>query len=237
MAYVDAFPAAEYQIAEVPKLGKFYVDDAEDEIKKWLVKGRMWEPHLVRLFEKHARPGTVAVDAGAHIGTLSVALANLLGPKGVVYAFEPQRKLHRELVHNARLNGLENIVALRFALGSKPGIVEMSPATKHNEGGTGVAGGGDRAELRTLDGFGLENVSLIKIDVEGYEDHVLDGARETIMRNRPVIVIEIQGGSNYASASPQVRQFIDRTRAKLESFGYEVQHVRTHDYLALPKAK
>jgi FkbM family methyltransferase len=237
LAYVEAFPLAEYRIAEVPKLGKFYIDYSEDEIKQWLAKGRMWEPHLVRLFAKHVRPGTVAVDVGAHIGTHSISLANLVGAQGVVYAFEPQRKLHRELVHNARLNGLDNIVPLRFALGSKSEIVEMAVATKLNEGGTAVGSGGDRAEMRKLDEFGLNNVSLIKIDVESYEDFVLDGARETILRNKPVIVIEIQGGSNYSTATAQTKAAIDRTRTKLTSFGYEVQHLRAHDYLALPSPR
>ena len=54
--------------------------------------------------------------------------------------------------------------------------------------------GGDQAELRTIDSFGFRNVSLLKIDVESLEDQVLDGARETILESKPVILAEIQGG-------------------------------------------
>ncbi|NBR78651.1 MAG: FkbM family methyltransferase, partial [Alphaproteobacteria bacterium] len=53
---------------------------------------------------------------------------------------------------------------------------------------------GDQAELRTIDSFGFRNVSLLKIDVESLEDQVLDGARETILESKPVILAEIQGG-------------------------------------------
>ena len=52
-----------------------------------------------------------------------------------------------------------------------------------------------------------------------------------------MIVIEIQGGTHYSSASAKTRAAIDVTRAKLVSLGYEVQHLQSHDYLALPKPR
>ena len=110
----------------------------------------------------------------------------------------------------------------------------MNPATGGNEGGTGVGLGGDRAELRALDGFGFERVSLLKIDVEGYENEVLEGAVDTIRRNRPVVVIEIAGGEDYATAPPDVRKRIHGTWGRLEALGYAVTPVFKHDYVAVP---
>lgn len=234
-AYLAAWPGALYQRYRVESLGEFYIDDPNDLIKAWLVRGLRWEKHLVELFPRYVKPGSTVIDAGAHIGTHTLALAQLAGPEGRVYAFEPQRKLYRELVYNMRLNNAANVVPLRFALGERAGVIEMAPATAGNEGGTQVGVGGDRVELRSLDSFNFRNVSFVKIDVEGFEDQVLDGARQTIQRNRPAILIEIQGGQRYESASPGMRAAIDGTRARLVAMGYKVERVHAHDYLALPQ--
>lgn len=232
-AYLAAWPEDLYKQYRVDSLGTFYIDNVHDLIKAWLVRGLLWEKHLVELFPRHVKPGTTVIDAGAHIGTHTLALAKLAGPEGRVYAFEPQRKIYRELVYNMRLNGAANVVPLRVALGERAGVIEMAQATPGNEGGTQVGLGGDRAELRTLDSFGFRNVSFIKIDVEGFEDQVLDGARQTIQRNRPAILIEIQGGQRYESASAEMRAAIDATRARLIAMGYKVERVHAHDYLAI----
>ncbi len=233
--YVNAFPMDTYQQYEVPGIGRFFVDDIKDIVKQGIVNGDAWEPHVVTLLEEYVEAGTVVLEVGAHVGTHTMPTARLVGPWGRVYAFEPQRKIYRELYHNLALNGVTNAVALRFAVGSgDPRIIEMNPATPGNEAGTGVGSGGDQVELRTLDSFGFEQVSVIKIDVEHYENEVLDGATDTILRNRPVIIIEILGGQNYETASPEVREVIHVTWRKLERLGYTVTPVINHDYLALP---
>ena len=230
--YLAAFPVGEYKIAEVEGQGRFYLDDIDDVIKRPLRNGVMWEPYLVNLIPLHVKPGTTVIDAGAHIGTHTVTMARAAGRKGRVYSFEPQKKLYRELVHNLRINGLGNVVPLRFAVGDRPGMVEMSKSAKGNEGGTAIGAGGDKVELRTIDSFGFRNVSFMKIDVEGFEDHVLDGAAQTIRTQHPALLVEIQGGNDYDKASPEIRQRIERTVAKLKAFGYAVRRVSMHDYLA-----
>jgi FkbM family methyltransferase len=163
-AYLDAFPYAEYQIYDVPNVGKFYLDDNQASVKKKLRSGQPHSPRVIEEFEKHVVPGTTVLDVGAHIGSLTVPLARLVGPKGRVYSFEPQKKIFRELVYNVKLNGLLNVTPLRFAVSSAPGIIEMAPAYKY-DGRVAIGRGGDPAEARTIDSFGFSNVSLIKIDV------------------------------------------------------------------------
>ena len=233
--YVNAFPVSDYEQYEVSGVGRFLIDDTTDMIKQVIVAGYEWERHSVELFEELIEPGSVVVEVGAHIGSHTVPIARLVGPWGRVYAFEPQRKIYRELYHNLALNGLTNAVPLRYAIGSgETRIIEMNPATPGNEGGTGVGSGGDPAELRSLDSFGFERVSLLKIDVERYENEALDGALDTIRRNRPAILIEIMGGEDYATASPDVLDQIHGTWAKLEALDYTVTPVFKHDYLAVP---
>lgn len=234
-AYINAFPLSDYTRHEVPDAGHYFIDDAEDTIKRYIVAGRQWAQHIVEACRKHVRPGTVVIEVGAHIGTHTVPVSRLVGPWGRVYAFEPQRKVYRELYHNLALNGVTNAVPLRFAIGAgQARVIEMNPPTPGNEGGTGVGAGGDRAELRSLDSFGFEHVSVIKIDVEGYEDKVLKGASDTIRRNRPVIMIEILGGTPYETASPEAIDQIHSIWKLIEAFDYTVAVLVGADYIALP---
>jgi FkbM family methyltransferase len=234
-AYLAKLPEGLYKEYRVDSIGKFYVDDEKDYIKRFISDNRVWEPWLVELFPKYVKPGTTVIDAGAHIGVHTVSFARLAGPSGRVYAFEPQRKLFRELVFNLRLNGIGNVVPLRYALGHTTGIVEMARAERDNEGATQIGHGGDRVELRALDSFGFRNVSLIKIDVEHFEDFLLEGAQLTIRRSRPVILIEIMGGYRYPNAPPEVRAKIDATLARLKGMGYKVEYIDAADYLAVPE--
>ncbi len=234
--YLNAFPVSAYGKYGVPGAGHFFIDDVEDSIKAVIVAGLQWEARNVEMLEKHVEPNSVVVEVGAHIGSHTVLIARMVGPCGRVYAFEPQRKLYRELHRNLALNGITNVVPLKFAVGAGDArIIEMNLPPPGNEGGTGIGAGGDEAELRNLDGFGFERVSVLKIDVEGHEDAVLDGAVDTIRRNRPVILIEIMGGDLLASASPEVGDRIRGTWKRLEALGYAVASVGAHDYIALPK--
>ena len=233
--YLNAFPLDDYQRYDVPDVGCFFIDDPADMIKQGIVAGDKWERHSFDLLAEHIVPGSVVIEVGAHIGTHTVRMGQLAGPWGRVYAFEPQRKIYRELHHNLALNGVTNVVALRMAIGSgETRIIEMNPASPGNEGGTGVGAGGDAAELRSLDSFGFERLSLLKIDVETYENEVLDGALDTIRRNRPVMLIEIMGGHDPETASPDVLERIAVTRDKIEALGYSVTQVFKHDYIAVP---
>jgi hypothetical protein len=118
-----------------------------------------------------------------------------------------------------RLNERHNVTPLRFALSAEPGIIEMNP-TAEKDGQTSIGTGGDRAEARTLDSFGFSNVSLIKIDVEVHEAQVSRGARETIRRCHPVILLEIWQPS------------LVKVMLILKEFGYTVEKVQR---LQLPR--
>lgn len=245
--YIKKFPLQQYQIYEVKNQGKFYIEpDVDDVVKNTLrnangwkafLKGKIgWEPHLLPYIEKYVRPGSVAVDVGAYIGCFTMALAKSVGNKGKVHAFEPQKKVFRELVKNAELNGVRNRIEFhRCALGDTHKTIEMMTAVEHNEAGTGFGTGGDVVEMRTLDSFNLQNVSLVKIDVEGNEDSVLDGMKKTIQNNYPIIILEIFGGKPWKTANSEERERILRTQKKLVDVGYKVDLIYWHDYIAIPE--
>ena len=233
---IKQFPQTDYQLFSVPKNGYFYLDDVDDMIKGVLKKGLTWESHIQKTLQKFARPGSTVLDVGAHIGTHTMVLAQAVGANGRVVAFEPQPKIFRELFMNMNINNLKNVIFYWAGVGAAEGQIELSPLVSSNEGGTPLGGGtGQFVQLLTIDSLHLKNVSLIKMDVEGMEDQALDGARETILTNRPVIIIEIQGGNEFGSAPQEIRRRIMHTIDTLESLGYNVTQLFTHDWLAIPK--
>jgi FkbM family methyltransferase len=219
-AYLEAFPYQDYKIHDVPMLGRFYLDENPPGVKKRLRSGKRWEEHVINEFEKYVVPGSTALDIGAHIGSHTLTLARLVGPTGRVYAFEPQKKVFRELVFNLRLNEISHAIPLRFAVSSESGILEMDPI-RGADGQVGIGEGGDKAEARTIDSFNFSNVSLIKIDVEGHQLPVLEGAERTLRANHPVIIIEIG------------REQRMETRHKLREYGYRVRRIAYYDFIAL----
>jgi FkbM family methyltransferase len=233
-AYVEAFPADAYRVHEVPGQGSFHLDSGGDLIKDMLRQGFPWEPEVAEILTQLIEPGTTVLDIGAHIGTHTVTMSRLVGDGGRVYAFEPQRKVYRELVHNMRINGADNVRPLRYALGSETAIIEMSPAVKGNEGHTSIGEGGDQVELRSVDSFGFRNVSFMKIDVEGFEDPVIEGASATIAANRPALIVEIQGDQGFDDAKPPERAKIVDTIRTIEEMGYHVIRISPFDYMGLP---
>jgi FkbM family methyltransferase len=83
-----------------------------------------FEINLLRLF---IRPGDIVIDAGANIGTHTVAFANMVGPTGVVHAFEPQRRNFLMLAGNVAINGLDNVFCHQSAVGDTLGQIRLPP--------------------------------------------------------------------------------------------------------------
>lgn len=139
------------------------------------------------------RPGDLVVDAGAHIGTHTIAFAKAVGDKGHVLACEPQLWANYYLCANVALNALDNVTALRVCLGAsrdRVTIARLDQRARQNFGALPIGGEGDTVDVVPLDSFNLPACRLIKLDVEGAEIDVLRGAENTIARLRPIVFME-----------------------------------------------
>ena len=235
--YLSDFPEEEYGIYDVEEVGRFYIDNNPAWVKKRLKSGKPWEPEVLEAIAQYTVPGSTALDVGAHIGSHTLTFAQSAGPNGLVYAFEPQKKIYRELVKNLELNDIKNTVPLRFAAGDQHDVIEMTP-TQGRDGTMRVGMGGDQAEIRPIDSFGFSNVSIMKIDVEGHEFHVLQGAAQTIQKWHPVIVIEIAGFYDYQDLPPRDKKRIKDIKSFFEKNGYQLSficHAGEPHFLALPR--
>jgi len=146
-------------------------------------------------FQQIVRAGHLVVEVGANIGTHTVGLSKLVGPSGVVLAFEPQRLVFQSLCANLALNQCANVYAFNEALGAQSGEVVVpapNPFVQNNFGGLSLIGAtsGDRVRMRTLDSLQLGACHFLKADVEGMEIDVLRGALETIAKFRPAVYVE-----------------------------------------------
>ncbi|MCI0376471.1 MAG: FkbM family methyltransferase [Gemmataceae bacterium] len=137
----------------------------------------------------HCLRRRVAVDVGAHVGLWSMILCDHFAK---VIAFEPVFAKH----FRRNLEGKPNVLLHEVALSDRPGNVEME-IVGYNSGATHIAksptGGGKQITAARLDDYRLDEVDLIKVDVEGWEYQVLRGAEETLLRNRPLVILEQKG--------------------------------------------
>lgn len=152
-------------------------------------RGNYIEEHLLKSLE-FVQSWEVAVDVGAHIGICSKILSRKFKR---VHAFEPARDTFECLWEN--LGSYPNIAFYRAALGEGEREVHMEddiskPTRVGNTGARFIQEGGD-IRMCTLDSWKLEKVGFLKVDVEGYELHVLEGGRDTLLRCEPVVMIEI----------------------------------------------
>jgi len=138
--------------------------------------------------------GGLALDVGANIGFMSMAIAS----SGCnVVAFEPQPALYDLLRENLVPKVGNTTTCWQYALSDFNGVSTMPRIRYGEKGNYGGLALGQRSDLgtitvecRTLDSMSFDKIGFIKIDVEGHEMQVLRGARETILRNRPIMYIE-----------------------------------------------
>jgi len=163
-----------------------------------------YEPWVVETLHRELRPGDFCIDVGAHIGYHALLMSKLVGPKGLVVAFEPFPRSFHFLRENAALNGASNLKAENIALSSGCETLRLTFSADEELSMTpsvaGYAVEGREAAVEvpalSLDSYlhQMDRIpSLIQIDVEGAEMSVLRGAEAALRRARPKLLIEVHG--------------------------------------------
>jgi FkbM family methyltransferase len=153
------------------------------------------DPGIQKFIRRIVAPQSTFVDVGANIGTYTVFAAATVGPKGKVVAIEPHPLIFEYLQRNVRGNHLQNVLAVEVAVGALRKTAAMK-YSKQNPGETHVASQYDaqatEVPMARLDDvladLGIGKVDYLKIDVEGYELYVLQGATHTIAASPNVII-------------------------------------------------
>lgn len=171
----------------------------------------------LRAIRQALQGGGVVLDVGANKGSYLYSMAHWAGASPVV-AFEPQRRLAQYLVGACQRCGLTNVTVENLALSNQQGELDLFiPGDSDSPGASLEAGIADKTQCRketvtvtTLDTYTAEKllatVRVIKIDVEGHELAVVQGALELICRDKPLLVIECEG--RHLSAGKTVQELI-----------------------------
>jgi len=180
--------------------------DSRQWIDRCMLFNGEYEPHMRGLFQHLVTPGAVVVDVGANIGAHTLTLANLVGSTGRVLAFEPNPPIRGRLIRNLALNGFDHVDVYEYALGDAEGQLSLrvpssSSAESANPGLASLVALDTPHELvpvrvRCFDELfqetKLRDLSMMKIDVQGFELHVLRGMRSVISQFSPPIVFEYE---------------------------------------------
>jgi len=182
-----------------------------------LKAGKVYEPHTIEAFREFYRGGNI-VEAGAYIGDMLPMLSFFAGFRGDnrVYAFEPIELQHRLCHANIILNNLENVDLINLGLSNTTEKMWFSSTGEQHGQTARVVMEGDQGDVflncTTLDEFEIPNVGLIHLDIEGQELNALYGARKTIIRDRPVIIVE----ANFLDDLDYEKFFIDLNYKKIK---------------------
>lgn len=172
-------------------------------------------PALRWVFDQDLIPDwSAAIDGGACYGDWTEALRHRFG---LVHAFEPSGDSFQDLAH--RFSGVENVRLHNSALIDWPGLVDVrAPEKRTTRTARQVWPGEGNVIGTTIDALGLSACGLIKLDLEGCELLALEGAKRTIRRFRPVLIVEIERyGRRLGIAEADVKGFI-------MALGYRLVH-------------
>ena len=170
--------------------------------KRWIAASGIrflrgeYEPAQTEAILEALRPGYVVYDIGAHHGYYTLLAAEVVGADGLVAAFEP-RPVNLSYLHkHLRINGCANVEVFNVCVSDRSGTCRLD--TRYGTGRGRISPDGELVvEMVCLDDLirngRLPPPNLVKIDVEGAEKLVLAGARETISRYLPIVVISTHG--------------------------------------------
>ncbi len=182
------------------KRGGLHFELQLSDYMQWHIYANMPELLWEKTWDRISNNTTI-LDVGANVGAFTLKTASFLKNKGIshnLYAFEPNPLIYPKLDRNLSLNPhLNSSISLeQLALSSTSGDMYFD-FNEDNSGGGKLASydTGIKVKVETLDSFVLrrdiKKVSLIKIDVEGFEPAVLKGARNTIEVYRPMLILEM----------------------------------------------
>lgn len=179
-----------------------------NKIEDAILNRRDYDRDNLDLLETMCHAGLTGFDVGANIGIYSLIMSRHFGAEGAVHAFEPVPHIRAKLEANLRLNGLRNVRVNDCALGEKAGTATINAiAPGHYRAGTSSLVENENLArvgrqhftkleiaVTSLDTYvaqhGIARVDVVKIDVEGYELFVLQGAERTLKDHRPLILME-----------------------------------------------
>lgn len=175
------------------RFGQMLINELDQYVGTSLMIYGEFSPGEASVFSVLIDPGMTVIDVGANVGAHTLQFARLVGPTGIVHAYEPQRLVYQMLCANMALNQIDNVFCHQEAVGAE--VAEVRLASPHQDTPCNFGG----LSLDQLQHRGTEPVAVrplttpchfLKVDVEGMEQQVLEGAETMILACRPILYVE-----------------------------------------------
>lgn len=184
--------------------------------------------------------GMKACDLGAQAGFYTLALSRLVGPEGHVWAFEPWAANVAYLRRHIALNRLANVEVIEAAVTARPGTAPFSPGVNSSSGHVTQDSAALQVPTVSLDSLiasgALAPPDLVKMDVEGAEADVLEGAKALVGARRTIWLIALHGHVQRARCTERLRAAGYRL-CTLDGSAWELAGAQEDELLALPSGE
>jgi FkbM family methyltransferase len=207
---------------------KLYVDTDDTGFSSHVLLDGYWEMWLTIFFARLIKPGMTIIDVGANFGYYTLLFGALVEDNGHVYAVEPNPQVVARLRRSVDLNGLaKRTTIVEAAAGSSHGgeVILFAPYGEPKNGtiiGSAEAISPDLGTTHRVTRVSLDEVAakapridLVKIDVEGSEEAVISGLMCTLLRDRPILLLEFN-----AKRYRNPRGFVDQLQSIYSQMGY-----------------
>jgi FkbM family methyltransferase len=207
---------------------KMKILSKDEGISSELIIYGVHEPLTTELILSEIKPGMTILDIGSNIGYYAILESNLIGTTGKIYSIEPSPINFKLLEENLKLQKMNNFEIFNLAIGNKNEKLEFLISEKSNwskiKQDSDIIGKNDTiitVPVKSLNLFCKENnldkIDLIRMDVEGYEEKIIEGGKEILKKIKPILMIEIH------------KMYLGKERTikilkELNELGYEIKY-------------
>jgi len=214
----------EYKLAVIPgDLG----------ISSELIMFKTHEPLTTKLLSKELKKGMTCLDVGGNIGYYTLLESNIVGNDGKVIAIEPSPPNFKHLKKNLSIQDTKNVDAYNFAAGDVDGEVNFLVYRESNGSftipdgeTTNLPGELIKVPAKRMDTFlneiNIEHVDFVRMDVEGYEHHIIEGMKNIIKNSKPMFQIEVH-------VTLLGKEGTKRFLKEFQDYGYEAKYYVPRD--------
>ena len=202
-------------------------------ISSELMMFKTHEPLTTKLLSKELKKGMTCLDVGGNIGYYTLLESKIIGDKGKVIVIEPSPQNFQHLKKNLKIQNAKNVDAYNFAASDKNGEVNFLVYRESNGSftipdgeETDIPGDIIKVPAKTMDTFleelNIDHVDFVRMDVEGYESHIIRGMINTIKKSKPMFQIEVH-------ASILGKEGTKKFLKEFQKHGYEAKYYIPRD--------